>query len=449
MQRVMIAGTGSGCGKTTVTCAILSAFRHRGVRVSAFKCGPDYIDPMFYREMIGTPAHNLDSFFCDRDMLCQILTADSEYNDIAVIEGVMGFYDGAEGAAFRVSEMTETPVILVVNARGMKDSIGAVMQGFLQYQQPNRIAGFIFNQLPVRLIPFAEQLCSELHTAYFGCLPMHEYTFESRHLGLVTAEEISDLHEKLSELGKHAEQYILLDKLMDMHCSLLPFYQPTVIPKLQTKPVIAVAKDRAFCFIYDENLSILRKIGCEIIFFSPLADKHLPKADGLILCGGYPELYAKQLSENVTLLHEIRTAISNNIPLIAECGGFMYLHRFLQTESGEKYAFAGVVDGTAFPTNKLQRFGYVTMQAHINNLLCDAGEQLKAHEFHYWDSTNAGAGFTATKADGRAWECCHISGTMYAGFPHLYFPSDIRIALRFAAACAKYGGKDASYSTDQ
>lgn len=448
MQRIMIAGTGSGCGKTTVTCAILSALRQRGVQVSAFKCGPDYIDPMFYREIIGTPSHNLDSFFCGRDMLCQILAENSRCNDIAVIEGVMGFYDGADGSAYRVSEMTETPVILVLNCRGMKESIGAVMQGFLQYQRPNRIAGFIFNQLPERLIPFAEQLCAALHTAYFGCLPAHEYTLESRHLGLVTAAEITDIHEKMNALGALAEQYILLDRMTETGCSSLPVYRPPVLPKLRSHPVIAVARDRAFCFLYHENLSILREIGCEMIDFSPLKDQHLPKADGLILCGGYPELYAEQLSANVSMLCDIRSAISDNIPTIAECGGFMYLHDSLLTESGERYPLAGVIKGDVLPKNKLQRFGYVTMQAHTDNLLCDAGEMLKAHEFHYWDSTNAGDGFTASKADGRAWECCHISSTMYAGFPHLYFPSDIRIALRFAAACAKYGGKDASYSTD-
>ncbi len=448
MQRIMIAGTGSGCGKTTVTCAILSALRQRGVRTAAFKCGPDYIDPMFYREILGTPSHNLDSFFCGRDMLCSLLASQTECNDIAVIEGVMGFYDGTEGSAYRISEMTETPVILVLNCRGMKESIGAVMQGFLQYQLPNRIAGFIFDRLPLRLIPFVEQLCDTLKTGFFGCLPAHEYTLESRHLGLVTAAEITDIHEKMNALGALAEQYILMDRMMETGCSSLLAYHPPVFPKLRSHPVIAVARDRAFCFLYNENLSILREIGCEIKYFSPLTDVHVPAADGLILCGGYPELYAGQLSENVTMRHEIKAAISNKIPVIAECGGFMYLHSYLRTESGKKYEMAGVIDGTVFPSGKLQRFGYATMRAHADNLLCKAAETLKVHEFHYWDSTDAGAGFTAEKTDGRSWECGHISSTMYAGFPHLYFPSDIRIALRFAAACAKYGGKDASYSAD-
>ena len=448
MQRVLIAGTGSGCGKTTVTCAVLSALRQRGVKVSAFKCGPDYIDPMFYREILGTPSHNLDSFFCDRNQLCHLLEAGCQSAEIAVIEGVMGFYDGAEGSAYHISEITETPVILVINARGMKESIGAVMQGFLQYQKPNRIAGFILNQLPERLIPFAEQLCAELHTEYFGCLPVHEHTLKSRHLGLVTASEITDIHEKTDVLGRLAEKHILLDKILNVKCGPMPAYRKTVIPKLNSQPVIAVAHDKAFCFQYEENLSILRETGCEIQFFSPLADAHLPQADGLLLCGGYPELYAEQLSANQTMLAELRNAVQAGMPVIAECGGFMYLHEEIETKNGHCLPLAGVIRGRVFPTKRLQRFGYVSLHTDADNLICDAGETVKAHEFHYWDSTNPGSDFSAGKTDGRTWECGHASQTIYAGFPHLYFPSDYRIALRFASACALFGGKDGSYSSD-
>ena len=445
----MIAGTGSGCGKTTVTCAVLSALRQRGISASAFKCGPDYIDPMFYREILGTPSHNLDSFFCDENMLRYLLQTGSEAAEIAVIEGVMGFYDGENGSACRVSEITETPVILVLNCRGMKESIGAVMQGFLQYRTPNRIAGFIFNQLPERLIPFAEQLCAELHTQYFGCLPKASVILESRHLGLVTAPETADIRDKMEALGQMAAHYIRIDEILRQPCLTLPAFRKPEIPLMNSCPVIAVSRDRAFCFLYEENLALLRQTGCEIRYFSPLTDTHLPQADGLILCGGYPELYAEQLSANQTMLEDIRKAVSDNMPVIAECGGFMYLHDSLQTESGIKYPMAGIIRGDIFPTKKLQRFGYVTMNANADNLLCDGGETLRAHEFHYWDSTDAGSGFTASKTDGRSWQCCHISETMYAGFPHLYFPSAVGAAQRFASACARFGGKDDSYKTDQ
>ena len=448
MQRVMIAGTGSGCGKTTVTCALLSALHQRKMNIAAFKCGPDYIDPMFYREILGTPSHNLDSFFCSKNTICETLEKHGKTSDFAVIEGVMGFYDGADGSAYRLSELTNSPVILVLNCRGMKESIGAVMQGFLQFHTPNRIAGFIFNQLPERLIPFAQKLCSDLQTNYYGCLPKHTFVIENRHLGLVTASEITDLHTKMEALGKLAEQYIYIDQILKTKADDLPLFNRMQLPRIHSQPVIAIAKDHAFCFLYEENLSILREIGCKLTYFSPLNDSHLPKCDGIILCGGYPELYAEQLSENDTMKNEIKYAISSKMPIIAECGGFMYLHSELLTESGTRYPMVNAINGCAFQTKKLQRFGYLTMKAKNNNLICSCGDQIKAHEFHYYDSTNTGNGFSAIKTDGRTWECCHVSDKMYAGFPHLYFQSDTRISIRYATACAEFGGKDGSYHKD-
>ena len=435
MQRIMIAGTGSGCGKTTVTCAILSALAHKNIKASAFKCGPDYIDPMFYREILHTPSRNLDSFFCGRDMLLELFDEGSKDRDISVIEGVMGFYDGDEGSACCVSEITETPVILVLNCRGMKESIGAIMQGFLQYNTPNRIAGFIFNNLPERLVPFAKELCDRFHTEYFGFLPVHKYKLESRHLGLVTASEIEDIEEKMDALGKLAEEHFLIDKITSLMCNPLPEYRKFEVSPCGEGTVIAVSRDRAFCFLYEENIEVLKKLGCTVRFFSPLEDEHLPEADGLILCGGYPELYAEKLADNRTMLDDIRNAVLSGMPVIAECGGFMYLHEYLRTEDGSKIPLAGVIKGEVFPEKRLKRFGYITMKANSDSLIAGAGTEIKAHEFHYWESTDPGSSFTAVKPDGRSWECCHTTANMYAGFPHLYFPSDISVAERFVRAC--------------
>lgn len=186
MRRIIIGGTKSGCGKTTVTCAVLAALKRRGLGAAAFKCGPDYIDPMFHRKVIGVSSHNLDSFFFGRDTLLSLLDEYGSSADISVIEGVMGFYDGSCGSAYSLSEMTETPAAVVIDCKGMSDSIGAVMSGFLHYR-PNRIAGFIFDRLPERLVPLAQRLCDELETGYFGFLPQSGISIESRHLGLVTA----------------------------------------------------------------------------------------------------------------------------------------------------------------------------------------------------------------------------------------------------------------------
>lgn len=441
MKGFMIAGVRSGCGKTTVTCAVLAAFRARGIKAASFKCGPDYIDPMFHRVMTGAPAYNLDSFFCGEDTIRYLLDRGSSGCDISVAEGVMGFYDGAEGSAHSVSQITGMPVVLVIDCKGMSDSIGAVMSGFLSYRRPNNIAGFIFDRLPERLAPLAERLCGELGTGYFGFMPQTTVTLESRHLGLVTAAEVEGIGKKLSALGALAEKHILLDRLLGLEVRLPGFAAPQ-IPKIGCSPVIAVARDRAFCFIYEESISLLEEMGCTVIYFSPLEDSAAPDADGLILCGGYPELYADRLSANRPMLDDIRYRISSGMPVIAECGGFMYLHERLTTDSGESFEMAGLIKGDAYPAGRLGRFGYVTMTAMQDCLVCEKGGSLKSHEFHYFDSSSCGEGFTAVKSDGRQWQCAHTSESMYAGFPHLYLWSDIGAAERFARACAVYGGKD-------
>ncbi|MBP5605341.1 MAG: cobyrinate a,c-diamide synthase [Ruminiclostridium sp.] len=445
MKRIIIAGTHSGCGKTTVTCAVLSALKARGLRVSAFKCGPDYIDPMFHREVIGVPSHNLDSFFCGDSTLRYLLDVNSAGSDIAVTEGVMVFYDGSggRGSAYSLSEVTETPAVIVLDCKGMSDSLGAVMKGFLTYRE-NRIAGFVFNRLPERLVQLAERLCGELGTTFFGYLPKTEISVESRHLGLVTAEEISDIRYKLRQLGELAERHIGIDDLIESaECGELRCDPPVIPPPAaRRRPVIAIAKDKAFCFIYADNTDLLERMGCEIRFFSPLADRHVPEdADGLILCGGYPELYAEELSANGEMLRDIRERINSGLPTIAECGGFMYLHSYFEDMDGNAYRGADVIHGKAYRTDKLQRFGYVTLKANSDNLLCGNGAGFPAHEFHYFDSTVCGNGFTASRSDGRKWECVNSSEVLYAGFPHLYFYAEPAMAVNFVKRCVEYGNK--------
>jgi len=436
MKRLLIAGTGSGCGKTTVTCAILKALTDRGFLVNSFKCGPDYLDTMMHDRIISGSARNLDSFFCDADTLRYLLDKTS---DIAVIEGVMGFYDGSEGSAYSVSEITETPVILVIDCKGMSDSIGAVMQGFLNFRKPNRIAGFIFNRLPEKLIPLVKNLCHDLNTEYFGCFPKNSVILESRHLGLVTAQEIQDFDQKMHQLGRLAQKYLDLEKMLSLPDLPVPAYRKPMLPELHVSPVIAVAKDKAFCFLYRENLELLENLGCRIKYFSPLEDHEIPEdADGLILCGGYPELYAEQLSENNSMIRNINIKIRSGMPCIAECGGFLYLHESLKNQKEISFPMIGIFQGEAYRTDKLQRFGYLTMTTEKDNLLCQKGGHIKAHEFHYWESPDSGTAFTAHKKDGRCWKCCHVSDTFYAGFPHLYFYANPEIAVRFVRKCAEY-----------
>lgn len=442
MKRILIGGTHSGCGKTTITCAVLKALCDRGLRVSAFKCGPDYIDPMFHKNVIGVDSHNLDSYFCDDDTLRFLL---NDYSaDISVIEGVMGYYDGANGrgSAHSVSQITDTPSVLVINCRGMSDSIGAVVSGFLNFRE-NNIKGVVFNELPERLEPLARNICAELGTEYLGRFPKCDFSFDSRHLGLVTPNELSGVRDKLKRLGALAEKYIELDRLLELSESAELSFAAPEIPKtgFSVPPVIAVAEDSAFCFQYAENLDLLRKLGCEIVRFSPLEDSAVPECDGLILCGGYPELYAERLFGNGSMLRSVREAIGRGVPTIAECGGFMYLHERFIDGSGAEYTGVGVIPGSVHKMDKLQRFGYAELTAKRDCLLCAKGESIRVHEFHYWGSDNVGTDLTAHKADGREWECAHCSKDLYTGFPHLYFYSDVRLAERFVRKAAKFGGK--------
>ncbi|WP_294750491.1 cobyrinate a,c-diamide synthase [uncultured Ruminococcus sp.] len=445
MKRILIGGTNSGCGKTTIVCAILAALKARGLAVSSFKCGPDYIDPMFHKSIIGADSYNLDSFFCNDNTLKHLLCENDKNSDISVIEGVMGFYDGVngQGSAHSVSMVTGTSSVIVIDCKGASESIGAVMKGFMDYEVPNRISGFIFNRLPERLVPLAKELCERLGSRYFGFFPVNGFSLESRRLGLVTAAEVTDLKAKTKELGELAEKHILLDELIAASEAPLPEYIPLKVESLfkNSKPKIAVARDEAFCFIYDENIELLRQLGCDIAYFSPIKDKMLPEnCCGLLLSGGYPELHAGELSDNSEMLAAIKMAVTSGMPTIAECGGFMYLHDTIKTSDGREYKMAGALSGTAYETSRLQRFGYVTLTASEDSLICEKGHRTAAHEFHYWDSTDCGSCFNAKKADGREWSCIHGGKSLYAGFPHLYFYSDISIAERFAAACAEFGG---------
>lgn len=438
----MLCGTNSGCGKTTVTAAVLKALLNRGIRTASFKCGLDYIDPMFHSRIIGAESYNLDRFFCGDDMLKFLLEKHSREADISVIEGVMGFYDGGKASSYELSQALGIPSVIVVDCKGMGTSVGAVIKGFLSYRSPNNIAGFIFNRLSERVLPETRKICEELNTEFLGYLPFCKNAeIKSRHLGLLTADEISDLHKKAQILAEAAEKNVELNRLIELSNEKdFVGSKAPVLTKITKKPVvIAVAADAAFCFTYRDNIELLEELGCEIRYFSPLSDKKLPEnARGIILCGGYPELYAERLSENTSMLSELREKIFGGIPTIAECGGFMYLHETLENEKGKQFPAVGVIKGAAFKTEKLQRFGYVNLTAKRDNLLCKAGEMIPAHEFHYYESSDAGEDFSAEKTSGAVYNCIHADENIYAGFPHLYFYANPLIAENFVKKCMEY-----------
>ena len=440
MNRIMISGVSSGCGKTTVVCAVLQALVNRGLKTGAFKCGPDYIDPMFHSRIIGAKSANLDLHFFSENTLRYLLTKNGEGCDMSVIEGAMGYYDGAgltswKTSAHEIALVTETPVVLVVNARGAALSVLAVIEGFLRFRPESGIRGVILNQCTAMTYASLSAAIEErFGIRCFGFLPkLDECAIESRHLGLVTAAEIEGLREKMQTLAAQAEKTLDIDSLLALGREAPPLrYAPIVLPRKE-KIRLAVARDKAFCFYYEDSLDAVREMGGEIVPFSPLGESALPEEiDGLYLGGGYPELYAKKLSENASMRASVRAAIEKGIPCIAECGGFMYL-----TEAIGEMPMAGALPGTCFDTGKLTRFGYVTLRAKSDNLLCRAGGEIAAHEFHHWDCTCPGDAFTAEKPTGRRWECAVSSGALYAGYPHFHFYSNPEFLYSFYDACIK------------
>ena len=491
LPRIMIAAEKSGGGKTLFTCALLSLLKEKIQEVRAFKCGPDYIDPMFHRTVLEIPSRNLDSFFADEDTLRYLLGREVlemekfPESRIAVLEGVMGFYDGLGGvsersSAWEVADLTDTPVILLVDMKGRSLSALASIKGFLDYKEKSHVTGVIFNRLSPMLYPgLKERAERELGIRVFGYVPeLKNLTLESRHLGLVMPEEILGIRERLDlikekvraginldgiieESGRAAEIEVKLPEAVRQFCNVdcgkvlnnsaaqhieniadaKKIYdsgnthevKSTLSDRSVKKTVVAVAKDEAFCFYYEDNLDLLKKLGAEIQYFSPIHDRNLPVGTcAVYLGGGYPELHAKALSENISMRNAIRQAVMEEMPCIAECGGYLYLKDSIMDPDGVEWSMAGVLPGGSRDTGKLGRFGYITVTSKKEGLLGPAGTEFRAHEFHHWDSEENGTDFAAKKPVGtRGWDCGYTTESFYAGFPHLYFYSNVKIAENF------------------
>lgn len=447
--RLLICAPASGGGKTTFTCGLLQAFANRGLRLQACKCGPDYIDPMFHREVIGADSRNLDLFFMSENQVRELVAGGAREADMTVIEGVMGYYDGIavsdEASAWDVARATETPAVLVVDGKGRARSIAAEVLGFLRFRNPSGIAGVVINRCAPMLYPRLKELIEqECGIRAYGYVPvLQDCSLESRHLGLVTASEVADLQVKLNKIATTFEETIDIDGLLELAGTAPELsYEENALnpPSLEHAPRIAVAHDDAFCFYYSDTLRTMEHLGAELVNFSPLSDAHLPEgASGLYLGGGYPELHCSELSGNTTLLAEIREAAEAGMPIIAECGGFMFLHEELEDAEGRFWPMVGVIPGRSFKTPRLSRFGYIDIEAKADNLLCGVGDSLPAHEFHYWDSDAPGGAFRAQKPQSpRGWECAHATPTLYAGYPHLCLHACPSSLERFVRACAQY-----------
>ena len=406
---------------------------------------------MFHSRVIGTKSRNLDTFFTVPKVTKYLLTRNARDCEVAVMEGVMGFYDGVAGtttraSAYDLAKVTDTPVILIVNSRGMSVSLAAYVKGFLEYKKDSHIKGVIFNQMSPMLYPRMKKLLEEeLGVVVLGYVPkVEDCVIESRHLGLVLPDEIPELKDRLHKLAGVLEETLDIDRILELAGEapdLLDAKPESVTDFRLSEPVrIGVAEDEAFCFFYADNFRLLGEMGAEIVPFSPMEDKQLPDdLDGLLLYGGYPELIGKKLEQNTTMKDMIREKLKAGMPCMAECGGFMYLHEEMEGMDGNFYQMAGVIPGKAYRTPKLSRFGYVTLTQKKPALGMEDFGEIPAHEFHYFDSENCGEDFHAAKPESkRGWDCIHGTDTMLAGFPHLYYYGNPEVPKAFLKKCLAY-----------
>ena len=454
-KRILLAAPRSGSGKTTITCALLQAFLDRGLDPAGFKCGPDYIDPMFHKQVLGIESRNLDTFFAGQEGIRDILSGCKK--EYALIEGVMGLYDGLDvtspaGSAYEIAALTDTPIILIMDASGIGRSVISLIKGMLADDTRGLIRGLILNRISAA---FYEKLRPVLETEIGAVRPEVELlgyfpkqadiAISSRHLGLLLPGEITDIRERIKKAAAALEEGVNLQALLRITDASAGEEN-----KEQTKEpgkesvetagegdrkgkmlTLAVARDEAFCFYYPENLELFAAEGVRIKYFSPLHDQTLPEeADGFLLGGGYPELYLEKLSQNGSMLLSIKAAIECGIPSLAECGGFMYLHKTITDKEGIAYEMVGAVDGDCSFAGHLVRFGYLQIESadpgqKEKNPLAASLIGMKGHEFHYFESTNCGSALVAAKPDHSKKRGCIIAkGDGIWGFPHFYYPSD-------------------------
>jgi len=449
----LIAAPQSGSGKTTICLAVLAGLKRRGLRVAPFKCGPDFIDPGYHRQAAGRVSINLDAWMCPESFVRDTFRLHSQEFDVAVIEAVMGLFDGIgaapmQGSSAQIAALTGAPVVLVVNARGMAASAAALVKGFAEFDSRLRLAGVIFNN--VGSANHAELLQQAMHSALpgirlFGCIPRDEsLAIPSRHLGLVTVEDNPLQPDYLERLADLAERHLDLAGLAELEinspaaCSdegkgAVRIWPPSVR--------IAVARDPAFCFVYEDNLRLLREAGAEIVPFSPLMDETLPAdINGIYLPGGYPELFSERLATNAAMQDSIRAAVERDMPLYAECGGFIYLTEGMADGEGAALAdFVGIFPVRAQMLKKRKALGYRQVEVAADTIIGSSGEFARGHEFHYSEISEMPERIERCYRVSRQGKDLGAEGYRHrnclASYVHLHFGSNPGIARAFAATC--------------
>jgi len=449
---LVIAGVHSGVGKTTVALGLLAAFQRRGLVVQPFKVGPDFIDPGHHSQAAGRPAVNLDGWMLDRETNLAMFQRHCREADLALVEGVMGLFDGYDGASeagstAQMAKWLGLPVVLVVAGRSLARSVAALVHGFATFDPDLPLAGVILNRVSSpRHLEYLQQALAQLPgMRCFGGLPRQEaLAIPERHLGLVTAQEHPLTGAYLNELADFVERHLDLDALWQA----LPILPRTFGQDLEPEPVpprvrLGVAQDEAFCFYYPENFRLLRQAGAALVPFSPLRESTLPAdLDGLYIGGGYPEVFARELADNTSLLRAIRERAAAGLPIYAECGGLMYLSQGLTTLSGEHLTLAGVLPFEVRMLARLKSLGYREITMTTAGLLGPAGTRARGHEFHYSEIVGGTEAVATTyhlagragAAAGREGYCRYRT---LASYVHLHFGSNPLLARHFVDYCRR------------
>lgn len=452
-NRFVLAGTGSGVGKTTFTIGLMKALQEKGKIVQGFKCGPDYIDPTYHTAVTGRVSRNIDSWMFSHEAVRDIVARASMDADVSIIEGVMGFYDGKSplsdaGSAAEISVVTESPVILIVNCASMARSVAAVVKGFQLLSDKPNIVGVIANQVgSVGHYEIAKAAIEqECGIPVIGYLKREaDIDIPSRHLGLIPAIERGELDTFFDKLGALMEETIDLELLLAL--TKAPVLEETgqlFVEEPQQDVCIAVAKDAAFNFYYEENLALLRAKGATLQFFSPLANEPVPaEADGLYIGGGFPEEFAQTLAQNDVAKQSIREAINKGLPTLAECGGFMYCTEAITNSTGERYEMLGVIPGEVAMQTKLAALGYREIFGTESNFLIGANEEAKGHEFHYskYNGEHTTPAYATKGRFGQKQEGYNVNN-LVAGYTHFHFVSNPQLVENWITACKRVKNSD-------
>ncbi len=459
--RIIISAPSSGQGKTTATMGIMAALKKRGLLVQPYKVGPDYIDTAFHTKITGVKSINLDSWLLDESDIKEMLARYSDAADISIIEGVMGLYDGAshdllKGSTAGISKLLgNCPVIIVMQCNGMAGSAAAIVHGLKELKNIN-VSGVIINK-PSSMSHYnilKNAIEGNTRVKVLGFLPKdQDIEIKSRHLGLVQSSEIENMEKIIHRLAKLVEENIDMDELISIANSAkevkpdgTALTARTALNEIESheKVKLYVAMDKAFSFYYHENLEMLKRLGADIGFFSPMEDQIIPEdCCGIYIGGGYPEIFARELSQNISMRQSILSKAQSGMPIFAECGGYMYLNKSFQSAEGEVFDFVGFFEGESMMTQTLQNFGYAEIVSLKDNCIMRCGEKIRAHEFHKSQIITRAEDYCIKLnkiKDGmiREWYCGMERKNVFGMYAHIYFPSNIKLPKRFIETCKNY-----------